>query len=80
MAFTYFFRDLQTLEAIRDYVLPELKSRKFIKGRLDGCWCILAYDSIHDNFFAGTDYNNTIPIYYSLRLTVYIFKPWAASG
>jgi len=40
---------------------------KFIKGRLDGCWCILAYDSIHDNFFAGTDYNNTIPIYYSIE-------------
>lgn len=37
MAFTYFFRDLQTLEAIRDYALPELKSRKFIDIWDAGC-------------------------------------------
>jgi len=37
MAFTYFFRDLQTLEMIRDYVLPELKSRKYINIWDAGC-------------------------------------------
>ena len=37
----------------------------FIKEKIDGCWCILAYDAIVDNFYACTDYNNTIPIYYS---------------
>lgn len=37
MAFTYFFRDLQTLEAIRDYVLPELRSRKYIDIWDAGC-------------------------------------------
>jgi len=37
----------------------------FIKERIDGCWCILAYNAIEDNFYACTDYNNTIPIYYS---------------
>lgn len=30
MAFTYFFRDIQTLEMIRDYVVPELRTRRFI--------------------------------------------------
>lgn len=37
MAFTYFFRDLQTLEAIRDHVLPELKTKKFIDIWDAGC-------------------------------------------
>jgi chemotaxis protein methyltransferase CheR len=37
MAFTYFFRDLQTLEAIRDFVLPDLKTRKYIDIWDAGC-------------------------------------------
>ena len=37
MAFTYFFRDLQTLEVIRDHVLPSLRGRRFIKIWDAGC-------------------------------------------
>ena len=37
MAFTYFFRDLQTIEAIRDHALPDLKSKKFIDIWDAGC-------------------------------------------
>ncbi|WP_340820814.1 CheR family methyltransferase [Methanolobus sp. WCC4] len=37
MAFTYFFRDLQTLEMIRDYVIPELRSRRYIHIWDAGC-------------------------------------------
>ena len=37
MAFTYFFRDLQTLEAIRDFVLPDLKTTKYIDIWDAGC-------------------------------------------
>ena len=31
MAFTYFFRDMLTIEMIRDFALPSLKGRKYIK-------------------------------------------------
>lgn len=37
MAFTYFFRDMQTLEMIRDYVIPELRSRRYIHIWDAGC-------------------------------------------
>ena len=37
MAFTYFFRDMQTLEAIRDHVLLTLKSRRYINIWDAGC-------------------------------------------
>lgn len=37
MAFTYFFRDMQTLEAIRDFVLPDLKTKKYIDIWDAGC-------------------------------------------
>jgi chemotaxis protein methyltransferase CheR len=37
MAFTYFFRDLQTLEAIRDHVLPNLKTKQYIDIWDAGC-------------------------------------------
>lgn len=37
MAFTYFFRDLQVLEAIRDLVVPELRSRRYIHIWNPGC-------------------------------------------
>lgn len=37
MAFTYFFRDLQTLEVIRDHVLPYLKSKQHINIWDAGC-------------------------------------------
>jgi len=37
MAFTYFFRDLQTLEVIRDHVLPSLRGRRFIRIWDAGC-------------------------------------------
>jgi len=37
MAFTYFFRDLQTLEAIRDHVLPNLKTKKYMDIWDAGC-------------------------------------------
>lgn len=37
MAFTYFFRDLQTLEMICKYSLPELRTRRYIKIWDAGC-------------------------------------------
>ena len=37
MAFTYFFRDMQTLEIIKDYALPYLKSCQHIKIWDAGC-------------------------------------------
>jgi len=37
MAFTYFFRDLQTLEMIRDLALPSLRTRKYIRIWDAGC-------------------------------------------
>ncbi|WP_342304192.1 CheR family methyltransferase [Methanolobus sp. ZRKC5] len=37
MAFTYFFRDMQTLEMVKDYVIPELRSRRYIHIWDAGC-------------------------------------------
>ncbi len=37
MAFTYFFRDLQTLHLIRDYVIPVLRSRRYMNIWDAGC-------------------------------------------
>lgn len=37
MAFTYFFRDMQTLEMIRDHVLPALRTRRYIHIWDAGC-------------------------------------------
>ena len=37
MAFTYFFRDLQTLELICEYALPYLKTKSYIKVWDAGC-------------------------------------------
>ncbi|WP_406657931.1 CheR family methyltransferase [Methanolobus sp. ZRKC2] len=37
MAFTYFFRDIQTLEMIRDHVIPELRTRRYIHIWDAGC-------------------------------------------
>lgn len=37
MAFTYFFRDMQTLEMIRDLVLPTLRTRRYINIWDAGC-------------------------------------------
>lgn len=37
MAFTYFFRDLQTLEAIRDHALQDLKAKRYIDIWDAGC-------------------------------------------
>ena len=37
MAFTYFFRDLYTLEMVRDHVIPSLRNRRFIKIWDAGC-------------------------------------------
>lgn len=37
MAFTYFFRDLQTLEVIRDYALPYLSSKQYVNIWDAGC-------------------------------------------
>ncbi len=37
MAFTYFFRDMQTLDAIKDYALPQLKTRRYIRIWDAGC-------------------------------------------
>lgn len=37
MAFTYFFRDMQTLELIRDHAVPELKGRRYIDIWDAGC-------------------------------------------
>jgi len=37
MAFTYFFRDLTALHAIRDYVIPELRKNRYIRVWDAGC-------------------------------------------
>ncbi len=37
MAFTFFFRDYQTMEMIRDMALPSLKTRKYIRIWDAGC-------------------------------------------
>lgn len=37
MAFTYFFRDMQTLEMIRDYAIPTLRTKRQIKVWDAGC-------------------------------------------
>lgn len=37
MAFTYFFRDLQSLEMVRDHALPYLKTRRYINIWDAGC-------------------------------------------
>ncbi len=37
MAFTYFFRDLQTLHLIRDHVIPAVRCRRYIKIWDAGC-------------------------------------------
>lgn len=37
MAFTYFFRDMQTLEMIRDYAIPTLRTKSNIKIWDAGC-------------------------------------------
>ena len=37
MAFTYFFRDVQTLELVRDHALPFLKTRRYINIWDAGC-------------------------------------------
>lgn len=37
MAFTYFFRDMQTLEMIRDYAVPALRTKRYINIWDAGC-------------------------------------------
>lgn len=37
MAFTYFFRDLQTLEVIVEHILPVIRSRRYINIWSAGC-------------------------------------------
>lgn len=37
IAFTYFFRDLQTLELLRDHVIPVMRTRRFIHVWDAGC-------------------------------------------
>ncbi len=37
MAFTYFFRDMQTLEMIRDYAIPTLRTKSLIRIWDAGC-------------------------------------------
>ncbi len=37
MAFTYFFRDMQTLEIIRDFAIPTLRTRRYINVWDAGC-------------------------------------------
>jgi chemotaxis protein methyltransferase CheR len=37
MAFTFFFRDLPTLDAIRDHVIPDLKNNRYINVWDAGC-------------------------------------------
>jgi len=46
----------------------------FINNYLDGCWCILAYDSLNDLFYACTDYNNSVPVYYSTETSGIYFS------
>ncbi len=59
MAFTYFFRDMQTLEMIRDYAVPSLKSRGNINVWDAGCamgpepysLAIMLHDYLGENNF-----------------------------
>jgi len=37
VAFTYFFRDMQTIEMVRDHALPQLKSHRYIRIWDAGC-------------------------------------------
>ncbi|MBN1931966.1 MAG: hypothetical protein JW786_10215 [Desulfobacterales bacterium] len=37
MAFTYFFRDMQTLDMIRDHIIPSLRARRYINIWDAGC-------------------------------------------
>ncbi len=37
MAFTYFFRDIATLEMIRDLIIPDLRTRRYINIWSAGC-------------------------------------------
>jgi len=37
MAFTFFFRDQQTLNLVQEYVIPEVKERKYINLWDAGC-------------------------------------------
>lgn len=37
MAFTYFFRDMQTIEMIRDYAIPHLRTKRYIDIWDAGC-------------------------------------------
>lgn len=37
MAFTFFFRDLQTLELMRDYAVPAMRTRRYIRIWDAGC-------------------------------------------
>lgn len=39
--------------------------KKIIRNDLDGCFALLAFDSKLNSFYASTDLNNTIPIYYA---------------
>jgi len=48
--------------------------KAMIRDRIDGCWCILAYDAVADNFYACSDYDNTIPIYYASNETGIYFS------
>ena len=59
MAFTYFFRDMQTLDTIKDYALPYLKSNQHIKIWDAGCamgpepysLAIILHENLGDMYF-----------------------------
>lgn len=39
--------------------------QKILTQEIDGCFSLIAYNATTDSFFLATDYNNTIPIFYT---------------
>jgi hypothetical protein len=59
------------LDSLKDEDEPIILERFFrapdriVKNELDGCFAVLAYNRLTDTYYAATDYNNTIPIFYA---------------
>jgi len=58
--------DLPTEASGAAFIDRFLRNPGHVAGHdLDGCFALLAYDAANETFYAVTDSNNTIPIYYS---------------
>lgn len=40
--------------------------QRILREEVDGCFAIIAYDACTDTMFIASDYNNTIPMFYSI--------------